>query len=176
MGMADLAARSVSAFDHMSVDDNAAADAGSERNHDDIFPAFRAAFPHLAEGCDIGVISSLDGNAGNLTEFAGNIRRPPVKVYCIGNLVVMYRARYADTGPCHFGFIDISLCHLCQDCLADIRKDTGSVVIRMCTDFPFFKKSAIRLKQTAFNGSAADIDAETILLHYDSSLCCNIFS
>ena len=146
MGMADLAARSVSALDDMSVYDDAAADAGSERNHDDIFPAFRAAFPHLAEGCDIGVISSLDGNAGNLTEFAGNIRRPPVKVYCIGNLVVMYRAWYADTGPCHFGFIDIFLSHLCQNCFADIRKNPGSVVFRVCPNLPLLKKCAICLK------------------------------
>ena len=79
-------------------------------------------------------------------EYTGNIRRSPVKINCIGNFIVMYRARDADAGSGHLGFIDIFLSHLCQNCFADIRKNPGSVVFRVRPDLPLLKKCAICLK------------------------------
>ena len=57
--MADLAAHAVFAADDLLIHDDAAAHAGSQRDHDNIRVAFAAAHPHLAQSCHVGVIAAL---------------------------------------------------------------------------------------------------------------------
>ena len=63
MDMADLAADPLFAGPDLFIQDNAAADAGSQSYHDKVFVAFSASLPHFAKGSYIGIISALYRNS-----------------------------------------------------------------------------------------------------------------
>mgnify|MGYP000246039083 CR=1 FL=1 len=60
MDVADLAANALFTGPDLFIQNNTAADAGSECHHNEVFIAFSAALPHLAESRDIRVISAFD--------------------------------------------------------------------------------------------------------------------
>ena len=67
--MSDLTACSVGAHEHLPVNDDAAAYAGSKGDHDHVFLAFAAAFPHLAERGNVRIISDITGHSCQFFEF-----------------------------------------------------------------------------------------------------------
>ena len=104
MGMSDLAACAVRSFKDLSANNDSAADTGSESNHDHVLLAFAAAFPLLAESCDICVITCTDFHIKELAEFILYVRLTPVKVDSDRYDTCHDRTRYtyADTGYIFF--------------------------------------------------------------------------
>ena len=82
MDMADLAADPLFTGPDLFIQDNAAADAGSQSYHDKVFVAFSASLPHLAKGSYIGIISAPDRNSiQHGTEFLLGIYIPPAQIH-----------------------------------------------------------------------------------------------
>ena len=67
-------------FENFAVQDDAAADAGSEGDHDHAAAALAAAVIILAQGGDIGVIPGADGKARQRLQRLADIEDAPVEV------------------------------------------------------------------------------------------------
>ena len=66
--MAKLAGETVVAVDELSVDDDTAADACAEGDHDEVTESAGGAVGHLAEGSCVGVVGDGDGDAELLAD------------------------------------------------------------------------------------------------------------
>ena len=165
--MADLAARAVGAVQDLAAQDDAAADACSQGDHDDIPVAFAAAAPHLAQCRYIGVITDL---------YFGAVQQSGQ-----GGLYIIYAPAQVDTSVYDTGFCDRSgnadadafhviradafFGHAALDRCRNIRKDLRAAVIFYSGNFPSFHKSAVCLEQTAFDGRTAYINTISIFFH-----------
>ena len=66
--VAKLACKAVATVYNLAIDNNAAADTGSQRNHDKVLHATRHAIGHLAHCSSVGIVRYAHGNAQGLLE------------------------------------------------------------------------------------------------------------
>ena len=84
--MADLACCPVGSRKDMFIQDNAAADAGSKGNHDNILVAFSAALPHFAEGRNVGIVSGFYLKSGKASQLLLHVEEAPAQVCALENI------------------------------------------------------------------------------------------
>jgi len=63
MDVTDLTAKAMFSCNDLLIQDHAAANTGSQCDHDQVRVAFSASLPHFAKGSYIGIISALYRNS-----------------------------------------------------------------------------------------------------------------
>ena len=166
MPVSDLSAGPVRSRNHLVVNNDSAADARSERHHNQIVIAGTAAFPALAERRRIGIIECLCANPGQFLHLSDNIHDTPVEVHReIHMPVLMDRPRHIDADSLDLALVESSLRDLVIDRLRDIRQDPAAVLLCPRRNLPLFQKIAFCIKETTLYRGPSDIDSKTIFLH-----------
>ena len=166
MPMSDLSAGPVRSRNHLVVNNDSAADARSERHHNQIVIAGAAALPALAERRRIGIIECLCANPGQLLHLSDNIHDTPVKIHREVNMsVLMDRPRHVDANSLDLPLVKPSLRDLVIDRLRDIRQNPAAILLRPRRNLPLFQKVALCVEETALYRGPSDVNPKTIFLH-----------
>ena len=167
--VADLAAGAVCAVDDLAVDDDAAAHAGAQRDHDGAAAALGRAHPDLTQSGDVGVVAHQDLHA---IQQAGQLGRdvPLAPAAEVGaddgdNAAVQHRAGHADADALHLLGGNLLLGHLGVDGVGQIFEDVLTGVRGVGGDFPLFQQCARGGEQADLGGRAAEVDAECVFFH-----------
>ena len=122
--MSDLPACAVLSHEHLPVNDHASADSCAQSHHDHIFFSRAAAFPHLTECSDIGVISDLSLKSGKLFQLPLDLLIFPSEIRTsIDNSVRCHRRGDADSDSHDIFFGKLVLLGLFRYGSSNIRKD-----------------------------------------------------
>ena len=136
--MTDLAAAAVRAVEHLSVNDDPAADARSERYEQRAAAADPAAVPKFAERGAVCVVACLNAQAAQRAECFVQIKHAPVEVdAAIDQSVVVYRPRDADADAEQRLLLDARAHGL--NGRRDVRKDGLASLFRPRRDLPLFQ-------------------------------------
>ena len=167
--MADLAAGTVGTIDDLAVDDDTAAHAGAQCDHNGAAAALRCAHPDLAQCGHVGIVAYQHPDAAQqLAELNGHIAVAPAAQVCAydGNDAgIQHRAGHAHAHTLdHIGSQAFFL-HLLLHGGGQIFQDVCAGVRSVGGHFPFFQQLAVGGEQTDLGGGAAQVDAECIFLH-----------
>ena len=167
--VADLAAGTVCAVDDLAVDDDAAADAGAQRDHDCAAAALGGTHPDLTQSSHVGVVAHQHLHA---VQQAGQLGRdvplaPAAKVGADDgdDAAVQHGAGDADADALHLLGGDLLLGHLGVDGVGQILEDVLTGVGGVGGDFPLFQQSARGGEQSDLGRGAAEVDAECVFFH-----------
>ena len=164
MDMADLTADPLFAGPDLFIQDNAAADAGSQSYHDKVFVAFSASLPHLTESRDVRVISAFyDHTIQQSAELLLWISGLPAEVYT--HFAVSVRKNRSRESHSRSGKIrELQTAFLCHstDRSRNIAQDILSVLLFSCRNLPLLYESSVFLKDTELHACSADIDSNTL--------------
>ena len=167
--VADLAAGTVCAVDDFAVDDDAAADAGAQRDHDCAAAALGRTHPDLTQSSHVGVVAHQHLHA---VQQAGQLGRdvpfaPAAKVGADDgdDAAVQHGAGDADADALHLLGGDLLLGHLGVDGVGQILEDALTGVGGVGGDFPLFQQSARGGEQSDLGRGAAEVDAECVFFH-----------
>ena len=163
--MTDFAAGTVRALDDLAVNDNATADSGSKRDHDDGIHAFSAALPLFAERSDIGVISRTNLHVKKIAELIFDVFLSPVQIYRYRDHAPHDRSWNADAHSDDIIFSDLFDRHFGHDRCRNVGEDIFSAVFSACRDLPLVDQSSALLKESALHSCSADIDSKTVFTH-----------
>ena len=167
--VADLAARAVHTVNDLAIDDDTAAHAGAQRDHDGIFGTLGSAHPDLTQGGDVGVVAHQNFQAVQQAgELGGNIPLAPAAEVGAddGNDAgVQHRAGHANAHALYLLGLDALLFHLAQDGSGQIFQDVLACIGGVGGNFPLFQQSAGGGEQTDLGGGAAKVNAECVLFH-----------
>ena len=170
MDMADLSACTMGSGNDLSVDDDSAADSGSECYHNNIVVAGSAALPHLTESCHIGIISGFYRQTCKLLQFFLQLYITPVKVYGTDHgTILVDRSRNTNSHTGNGVAGDPFFLNLRIDGSSHIRKDVHAVIFRSCGDLPLIQDVTFYTEKTAFYSSSSNINTKTIFFHLYSS-------
>ena len=172
MHMPDLPACSARAGQDPAVNDNAAADAGSQRHHNEIPAALSAAHPHLTQSGHIGVISRHDGHVQQIFQRVLNAEGSPAKINRpVNHPFAVYRARGSDAHS-HNGIL-VDPFHLFPDTVRNIGKNMGTFILGPRGNLPLVKYVSLCVKQSKLYGRSTHIHSKYVFLHHCSP--CSIF-
>ena len=164
--MTNLTTGSVESGYDFSVDNNAAADSGSQRYHDDISAAFCRTLPHLAECRHVCIISCLHLQSGQISKFFFYIYNTPADVHAaVYHTVIFYRSRHTDTDSLHIVPGNSLFRQLSINRLRHIRQNRCSAVILVRLDLPFVNEPSIRLKKSDLAGRSPYVNSKCIFFH-----------
>ena len=167
--VADLAARTVGAINDLAVDDDAAADAGAQRDHDRTAAALRRAHPDLAQRRHIGVVADEDPQAVQQTGQLGrNIPLTPAAEVGADDghhAGVQHGAGHTDAHALHLLGGDLLFGHLAPDGVGQIFKDVLTGVGGIGGHLPLFQQRAGGGEQADLRGGTAEVDAECVFFH-----------
>ncbi len=169
----DLSACAMGARKDLPVQNNSAADTGSERDEDHVLKALSAALPLLAECRDIRVVPDLHLHAVKKPRQRGShVDDAPVKIdRLVDNTVLQNRAWHADAEAFDLICRDLLLFQLLPDRSGNVLQNVAPVVLGSGRDLPaFYEFFLLRIKKAVLDRCAAYIDSECILLHHLSSL------
>ena len=144
--VADLTGCAVNSGQDLSADNDAAADARAERDHNYVVMSLSATVPLLAKSRDIGVIGHFNGNAAQqIGQLAADIQDAPSEVDAfIDNSALYDRSGNADAHTFDVFHGQVMLFKFLLDCLGDVRKDVLAVVFRSGGDLPVLNELAVR--------------------------------
>ena len=167
--VADLAAGTVGAINDLAVDDDAAAHAGAQRDHDRAAAALGCAHPDLAQSGHVGVIAHKDPDAAQHgAQLFGYIMLAPAAEVCADDgydAAVQHRAGHAHAHAFHLSGGKALFLHLALHGSSQIFQNVFTGVGGVGGNFPLFQQLAGGLEQTDLSGGAAQIDAECVFLH-----------
>ena len=167
--MADLTGCAVGAGQDFAIQNDAAAYARTEGDHDNIGMALAAAVPLLAERCDVGVVTDLDRYAAQKRgELAAHIKDAPTEIDAlVDDAVCQNGSGNADADAFEIVEGEILLIKLLGDCASDIRKDHLAVAFLAGGNFPVIEELALGCKKSDLNSCAANVDTKCIWFHND---------
>ena len=174
--MSDLAACAVGARKNPSVDDNAAADTGSERHHHHIVKALAASLPLLTECCHIGVISDLNLHAPQKSrQRGGNVGNAPVKIdRLVDHTVRENRSRNADAKTDNILLIQLLLFHLRLHRGRNVLQNISAVVLGSGRNLPALHQLfLLRIKKAVLDRCTAYINSKCISVRHFLFLSCS---
>ena len=183
--VADLARCAMAAGQDPAADDDAAADTGPQRHHDDVFKALSAAAPLLAQRRHIGVIAGDDPDAAQESrQLLRDIEDTPAQVdAAVDHAVIQHGARNTDADAFYIVHTDAVLFQPLPDRIRNVREDQVTAIVLSGRDLPLLHKGPVIFEKAALDGRASDVDTECILLHaplsfpaYDHSIYCVPFS
>ena len=168
--MADLAAGAHNARHHVAVDDDATAHASADGDHHDVLHTLGRAKPGLAHSCGVSVVFVLndcigavllDGNP-ELGQVDGNVGLDLGIARCRDG------ARNGQADTRHKGARNLGLGDHLVDSLG-YRGKASSVDDGRRGHAGLGKQIAILVEQALLNRSAADVDADVVLLRFHGS-------
>ncbi len=165
--MANLAASPVCPGHNLAMEDDAAANACTQRHHDKVLAAFAAALPHLAQCSYIRIVSGLYGNAFHQgLHFLWHIYILPAQVYAHGHkAIAIHRPRNADSDSFDFFLGDPLLLQFLQEGCRNVWEDVCSLCAGIRRDFPLIHHLPCRLKQANLAGSTSNVYTKAVFLH-----------
>ena len=177
--MAYLASSAVGALQNLTVQDNAAADAGAQGHKDHGAVALAAALPAFAQSRHIGVVAGLDGHAQQRPQRGLQVYHTPAQVDAVVNdALTADRAGNTDAGAQNVAFGDALSFHFLHNCFGDVGQDVLAVVRGIRGDLPLVQKIRVFIKKTQLHGGAAQVDTKTIFHKKDLHLyiCCAYYN
>ena len=167
--VADLAARAVHTVDDFAVDDDTAAHAGAQRDHDGVLGTLGGAHPNLTQGSHIGVVTHQNFQAVQQAgELCGDVPLAPAAEVGADDghdAGIQHRAGHTDAHALHLLGLDALLVHLAQDGSGQVLQDVLACIGGVGGNLPFFQQCAGSGEQTDFGGGAAKVNAECVLFH-----------
>ena len=168
--VANLAASTHNARYHVAVNDNAAAHAGTNGDHHHVLYALGRAEPGLAHSSSVGVVLVLNDRVGavlldgdlELGQVDGDVRLDLGIARCRDG------ARNGQANARHKGTRNLGLGDHLVDSLGH-RGKARSVNDRRRGHAGLGKQVAVLVEQALLNRSAADVDADVVLLRFHGS-------
>ena len=169
LDVADLARRPEDAGKNLSVQDDAAAYPGPQRDHNDVFMPFAAALPHLAERGDIGVIADTDlFDAGQLLQLLRHIDDAPAEVHrTVDDGVMNHRARNIDPDAFQFVRADLPVREILLHRLRDVAEDIRAVLLLPGRNFMPVNQLSVRPEKSDLHRRSPEIHAKCIRFHFN---------
>ena len=165
--MPQLSGCAVDTCQNLAVDNDTAAHAGAQRDHDDIAVALAAALPHLAQSRHIGVVASLGLHPGEGMQALLHIKYIPAQIDALEHRAVRaHGAGHADANAFHIQLGNVPLIQLVLHCLGNVRQDVGAVGLGTGGDFPAIQQISVGGEQPHLDGGAANVYAKRIGLHH----------
>ena len=151
----------------LAAQNDTAAYAGSQRDHDNIGMALAAAVPLLAECRDVCVIADFHRHAAQKRrELPLDIKNAPAEIDAlVDDTVSKNRTGNADTDAFEIIEREILLIELLGDRARDIRKDHLAVAFLARGNLPVIKKLSFCSEKTDLYGCPADVNTKCIWLH-----------
>ena len=172
-GVAELARESVVAIDHVASDDDTAADAGAESNHDEILHTLGYSVGHLTHCSRIGIVGKRHGQSakslGKKLLERNSALGSPHKIGCKGDLtgvVVAVGGTYSHSPDLTFlaGLFDERLDGFSKS--ADIILGIFTIV---CTDNALLKHDAVGIDHSDLGSLTTYVDSYHIILFHTTS-------
>ena len=168
--VANLAAGAHNARHHVAVDDNAAAHAGTDGDHHHVLHALGRTEPGLAHGSGVGIVLVLNDRVGavlldgdpKLGQVDGNVGLD------LGIARSRNGARNGQANARHKGTRDLRLGDHLVDRLGH-RGKARSINDGRRGHAGLGKQVAVLIEQALLNRSAADVDADVVLLRFHGS-------
>ena len=168
--VANLAASTHNARYHVAVDDNAAAHAGTDGDHHHVLHALGRTEPGLAHGSGVGIVLVLNDRVGTvllngdpqLGQVNGNVGLDLGIARCRDG------ARNGQANTCHKGARNLRLGDHLVDSLGHRGKARGVNDGRR-RHAGLGKQVAVLVEQALLNRSAADVNADVVLLRFHGS-------
>ena len=167
--VADLAAGTVGAINDLAVDDDTAAHAGAQRDHDRAAAALGGTHPDLAQSGHVGIVAHQNLDAAQHTaKLFSHIVFAPAAEVCTDDghdAAVQNRAGHAHAHALYLLSGKAFFLHLALHGSGQIFQNVLTGVGGVGGNFPLFQQFAGGLEQADLGGGAAQIDAECVFLH-----------
>ena len=150
-------------MEQTAVQDDAAANAGTQGDKDHVIAALAAALPVFPQGRHVGIVSGLDGEARHFGQGIGDVKDPPAQVDAlIHHAAAVHRPGNADADAQNGGGVYIVLLPIALDRGGNVRQNVGTLVIGDRGNLPLIQHGPVFVKVGDLDGGAAQINAKTV--------------
>ena len=161
--MTDLTAGTGGAVDRLTVNDNAAANTGTQGNQHHGLIALAAALPAFAQGSHSCVVTSNNSHTQQRLQSFLHAEMTPAQVIAAGHdALVVDGTGNADTHAQDVLPADVIFFHVLQNSRSNIRQDVLAFLCGIGGDFPLMKHCTGLIKVGQLDGSTAQVNTETI--------------
>ena len=159
----DLAAGTCGAVYGLTVHDNAAADTGTQGDHDHGVTALSAALPAFAQCCHGSIVTGNHFESQQRLQSVLDAEVAPAQVdAACHNAMLIHSAGNTDTGTQDALFGNALFLHILVDRLCNIRQNVLAVFRGVGGDFPLVEHSACFVKVGQLHRGAAQVDTKSV--------------
>ena len=146
-----------------SLNDDAAANAGTKGDKDHVITVLSAALPVLTQSCHIGIVTGLHRETGEFTQGLGNVEHAPTQIYAlIDNALAVHRPGNANTDSHDGAALHVILLHILLNRCGNVGQNLLSATGGDGGNLPLSQHGAIDVKICDLDGGSAQIYAKSV--------------